>query len=100
MKKRLYTAEHCVPCREIEAKVDELIKAGDDIEVIDIETDEGFKIFQNEVMSKSDDDELLVVPSAYQDGQRCKISFDEDDKLVLDCPESKLQNLGSNQSQA
>lgn len=78
---KIYTAKHCPPCRVIE----EIIKEGkltEEIELIDIETDSGFDQFVKEVLSVGEG----AVPSAYKDGQRCKILIGEDKELTLDCP--------------
>jgi len=80
-KIKVFTSEHCVPCHEV---VD-LIKKGkhfDDIELVDIETEEGFSEFKKSVLNKGDG----AVPSAYKDGIKCSIGVDEDDNLVFTCP--------------
>lgn len=77
----IYTSEHCRPCREVE----ELIKEGrfdGEVELVDIETDEGFERFRKEVLEISDG----AVPSAYKEGQRCKIQITEDRNLIFECP--------------
>lgn len=85
MSIRVYTAKHCTPCRKIE----ELIREGkisEDIELIDIETDEGFLKFKDDVLARGDG----AVPSAYKEGQRCKIGFDEEEHLFFECPSEEL----------
>ena len=79
----VFVSEHCTPCKEI----DRLIKEGrfeDKIELVDIETDEGFEKFSREVLRRGDG----AVPSAYRDGQRCQILV-EDDEVFLNCPNSE-----------
>jgi len=82
MTVRVYTGKHCQPCHPIE----EMIKQGkvsEDVELIDIETDEGFLKFKEEVLDKGDG----AVPSAYKDGQQCKIGCDETGNiLIFECP--------------
>ena len=82
MTVRIYTAKHCTPCHEIA----ELIKKGratEDVELIDIETDEGFARFTQEVLEHGEG----AVPSAYRDGERCAILIDEVTKdLLIECP--------------
>jgi glutaredoxin len=78
---RIYTAKHCIPCKEVEEKIKPLGET-EQFEVIDIETDEGFEKFKKEVLDHSDGS----VPSAYKDGQRCIIGFNDDGELILDCP--------------
>lgn len=90
---RVYTAKHCEPCHKIE----DLIKEGkisEDVELVDIETDEGFLKFKEDVLARGDG----AVPSAYKEGQQCKIGFNEDDSLVFQCPGEELspQNASSN----
>lgn len=84
---RIYTAKHCIPCKEIEQKI-KPPDTGEELEVIDIETDEGFEKFKQEVLDYSDG----VVPSAYKDGKRCKIGFDENGDIILDCPTDESIN--------
>lgn len=78
---RVYTGKHCQPCHPIE----ELIKQGkvaEDVELVDIETDEGFLKFKEEVLDKGDG----AVPSAYKNGQHCKIILsEEEDRVFFEC---------------
>ena len=80
MTVRIYTAKHCTPCHHIEALIREG-KISEDVELIDIETDEGFLKFKEDVL-----DEDGRVPSAYREGQQCRISLDEEENVVFDCP--------------
>lgn len=84
----IYTAEHCVPCKEVERLVKEGKFVGEkEVEVIDVETDEGFKKFKKEVMDPSDVETELSVPSAYKSGKRCLIHIDtETDNVFFECP--------------
>ena len=50
-----------------------------EVELVDIETEEGFKLIFPE---------LEGVPSAYQEGKRCKIRIEED-TLFLECPNNE-----------
>lgn len=86
----IYTAEHCVPCKEVEQLVKEGKFIGEkEVEVIDIETDEGFKKFKEEVMDPSNVETQLAVPSAYKDGKKCLIRI-EGDSVLFECPTSDL----------
>jgi predicted thioredoxin/glutaredoxin len=78
---RIYTSKNCVPCKEVEDKL-KSSELGEDVEVIDIETDDGFEKFKHDVLDHSDG----AVPSAFKDGQRCEIGFDDNGDIVLDCP--------------
>lgn len=80
---RVFTSKHCPPCKEI----DRLIKEGkfvgeSEVELIDIETDEGFAKFKDEVLDFGDG----AVPSAYKEGKKCVISITEEDNLLFNCP--------------
>ena len=57
MAVKLYTAKHCTPCH---AAIDALAKQGntidgEEVRIVDVETDEGFKEFEEEVLSKLPD---------------------------------------------
>lgn len=85
---KVFTSKNCPPCRE----VDRLIKGGKfqgDIQIVDIETDEGFAEFRKEILDHGDG----AVPSAYRDGQKCIISITEDDNLVFNCPDNETQEI-------
>jgi len=78
----------CVPCKEI----NELVEQGkfhspdtDEIDVVDITTDEGFDRFNREILSKQDG----AVPSAYLDGKKCMILI-EDDVVHFECSSNDL----------
>lgn len=94
---RVYTAKHCDPCHKIE----DLIREGrisEDVELVDIETDEGFLKFKEEVLNSDNG----AVPSAYKEGQQCKIGFGEDNSLVFECPGEELppDNTGADEPEA
>lgn len=82
MAKVLYTAHSCQPCETL----DDLIQRGKlppDVEVVDIETDDGFTRFSQEILAHGDS----AIPSAYQDGKQCEILIDEDtENIVIRCP--------------
>jgi len=81
---RVYTSKTCKPCHEIEKLIKEGKFAGETkVELIDIETDEGFEKFRKEVLDFGDG----AVPSAYKDGEKCLIRVDEEsDSLLIECP--------------
>lgn len=81
---RIYTAKHCKPCHEVARLIKEgKFSGAEGVELVDIETDEGFEKFKKEVLDFSDG----AVPSAYQDGERCLVSIDEENENVLiECP--------------
>jgi predicted thioredoxin/glutaredoxin len=78
---KVFTSKNCQPCQE----VSKLLKEGKyqgDIEIIDIETDEGFETFTKEVLAMGPG----AVPSAYRDGKKCLISISEDNSVLFNCP--------------
>lgn len=98
MAKRIiyYTARNgsCEPCEEITKLIEEgkfQSPDGDgEVDLIDITTDEGFKKFSDEILSKQDGG----VPSAYLDGKKCQIVV-EDGVVHFECPESPSNALPS-----
>jgi glutaredoxin len=76
---KVYTAEHCRGCKE----VSNLLSSGQfesniedaSVDLIDIETEEGFK----EVAKEG----LTGVPSAKYNGKSCKIQIDETNEIVI-----------------
>ena len=81
---KIYTSKHCKPCHEIEQLIKEGKFAGEkEVELVDIETDEGFEKFRDEVLQFGD----AAVPSAYKDGKKCLIHIDEENNnILLECP--------------
>lgn len=79
---KVYVSKHCKPCQEVKKMVEEGRFAAEDVELVDIETDEGFDDFSREVLEHGD----AAVPSAYREGQKCKILIDEEQGLVFNCP--------------
>lgn len=80
---RVYMFQECPPCKEVAEKLQSM-ETNEEIEVVDISTDEGFDLFEKEVLSKQDG----AVPSAYKDGKRCLLGFGDDGALVIDCEAS------------
>lgn len=80
-KIKLFVANHCLPCEPLK----EMAKGGalgDDVEIIDIESDEGFK--------KMAELDLDAVPSIYSQGGKCEIKYDKDGNIVdIVCPGSE-----------
>jgi len=83
----IFTSKNCPPCQGLEEKLKE-VNLQDEVELVDIETDDGFLKFKEEVIDHGDG----AVPSAYKDGKQCKIGYDEDDRLVLDCPTDEIED--------
>ncbi|HUS04450.1 MAG TPA: hypothetical protein VMY79_02880 [Dehalococcoidia bacterium] len=80
-KLKIFISEHCLPCQQLK----EIAKNGgfgDDVEVIDIETEEGFP--------KIAEMELVEIPVAYEDGKKCAIKY-SNDNIEIKCPaENKI----------
>lgn len=83
-KVKVYTSKGCTPCQEVKDQLAEMEKQGL-VDLIELDTDEGFEMFAKEVLENGDGE----VPSAYLNGKKCKILYDEDDKISIDCPDSK-----------
>lgn len=78
---RLYTAKHCAPCHDITDLVKQgKVQNGDKVELIDIETDDGFAEFMPLV-----EEEGSAIPIAYKDGKVCKVTI-EDGVVCFSCP--------------
>ena len=82
----VYTSDHCAPCK----KVRKMIEQGDvvsdyPIELVSIDTEEGFERFNSEVEVK----EGFSVPSAYKGAQRCDVLTDSKNpgKIIISCPQ-------------
>lgn len=81
---KLYVSKNCTPCQDVK----DLVKEGrftgaDKVEIVDLETEEGFAEFQEKVLDKGDGG----VPSAFEDGQKCEVLYsEEEDLLVFQCP--------------
>ena len=81
MGKRIvfYTSKDgCQPCEEIYKLVEEgkfYSTETDEVDLVDIGTDEGFQRFHDHILSKQPG----AVPSAYLDGVKCQITVVEDE---------------------
>ena len=76
-------AKHCGPCE----KIKELFKAGrinrKDVELIDLETDEGFRLIEAIGVD--------AVPSVYKGKEKCLLQLDEDKQsLIITCPTENI----------
>lgn len=90
---KVYISKNCKPCQEVK----ELLEQGkyeDEIEIVDIETDEGFDDFSREVLEHGD----AAVPSAYKEGAKCKILIDEEQGLIFNCPSKQDNQQSEDQS--
>ena len=77
----------CKPCEEITKLVEDgkfFSTETDEVDLVDIGTDEGFERFQKEVLSKNPG----AVPSAYLDGVKCQITVVDGDSVQFECVKS------------
>lgn len=85
----VFTSKNCPPCKDVDRLVKEgRFKGVGEIELVDIESDEGFERFKKEVLDFGDG----AVPSAYKEGKKCIISVTEDDNLLINCPIDPLSS--------
>ena len=78
-KIKVFISNHCGPCK----KVRELIEQGkfntEEVELIDLETEEGFPYIERLGLNKT--------PSAYIGTNKCRLSFDKNEPfLIIECP--------------
>jgi hypothetical protein len=79
-KTRVFVAKHCGPCQIVKEMVERGQINDKDIELIDIESDEGFPYIAEFALSG--------VPSAYKDKQKCEIKIDQESNILhIVCPE-------------
>lgn len=81
----VYVSSNCSSCADVKKALKER-RINREIDVIDIDTDEGFETFYNEVLAKQDG----KIPSAYKDGKPCLVGFDEDKVFTIQCPTDPL----------
>jgi len=80
-KTRVFVAKHCGPCHIVKDMVEKGKASEQEIELIDIESDEGFPYIAEFALSG--------VPSAYKDKQKCEIKIDQEaDILYIICPDN------------
>ena len=81
-KIKVFVSEHCQPCQEIRRLASEG-KLSPDVEIVDIESDQGFEDFSKTVLARGDG----AVPSAYRGEKHCQIQIDTDtEELIFTCP--------------
>ena len=90
-KVKLFIGGHCEPCAEVKKLVEEGAFVIDDeegaqVEMIDVETDEGFPNVEKY--------QLSGIPRAFDEqGHQCKIGIDrENNVLVFQCDEQPESN--------
>lgn len=90
MTVRIYTSKNCVPCHEVTKLIKEGKFSGEsEVELVDIETDEGFDLFRKEVLDFGDG----AVPTAYLEGKKCLITVEED-QVFINCSKDAPPSSG------
>jgi len=85
-KIRVFVAKHCRPCHIVKDMVEKGQVSDKDIELIDIESDEGFPYIVEFALSG--------VPSAYREKQKCEIKIDQEANILhIVCPENPTEAL-------
>jgi len=80
---KVFSSEHCTPCEEVAELIRQGKFDGEEVDLVDIESQEGFKEFQDTVLSEGD----AFVPIAYKGATRCDIKI-EDGILHFNCGEA------------
>jgi len=89
-KIKLFIAEHCEPCQAVKNIVQKA--KSEDVEMVDVETDEGFPYIQQLGIEG--------IPSAYKEGEKCELYVDEEAEVIniicrgdrKDLPESSVES--------
>ena len=77
----VYVARDCSPCEQVTRLVQEG-KAAEEVDLVDIESDDGFARFSSEVLSQGEGG----VPCAFSGPKECQILYDDEkDVLYFDC---------------
>ena len=77
----VYVARDCGPCEQVTRLIQEG-KAAEEVDLVDIESDEGFARFSSEVLSQGE----AGVPCAYSGPKQCEILYDDEkDVVFFDC---------------
>jgi glutaredoxin len=78
---KVFVSGHCRPCGRARKLIEEGKFTAEEVELIDIETEEGYAYIEKLGLTK--------VPSAFQGTQQCRLSYDKKTPmLVIECPEN------------
>jgi hypothetical protein len=89
-KTRIFVSKHCGPCQVIKDMVQNGQVDDKDVELIDVETDEGFPYIA--------EFGLTGVPSAYRGKQKCEIKIDQDILQII-CDDTREAPPSSGEGQ-
>jgi len=77
---KVFISGHCRPCQRAKKLIEEGKFDAEEVELIDLETEEGFPYIEKLGLNKT--------PSAYRGTQRCRMSYDRNEPmLIIECPE-------------
>lgn len=83
-KTRVFVANHCGPCHIVKDMVEKGQTSEKDVELIDIESEEGFPYIAEFALSG--------IPSAYKEKQKCEIRIDQEANILhIICPENAIE---------
>jgi hypothetical protein len=80
---KVFVSGECGPCAEIKQLAEEG-RVNQDIDLIDVTSDEGFPYIEKLGLSK--------VPSAYRGVQECKLQIDDENQLLIVNCDQEPQN--------
>ena len=80
----VFVSPNCGPCQDVQELIQEgRVIGAPEVEIVDIETDEGFDRFVEQVLSKGEG----AAPMAFRGEELCEILYDdENDTLQFRCP--------------
>lgn len=79
-KVRVFISGSCGPCKEIKQLIEEGKFNQEEVDVLDLETEDGFPWLERM--------QLTRVPAAYKGKQSCELEIDtETNSLIITCPE-------------
>ena len=82
MTVKIYYSDECQPCRDMKSRLFAMAKE-QGMEIVNIDTDEGFEQFARDSLDKGDG----TIPSVYNDGRKCNLDVDYDTKkITVQCP--------------
>jgi glutaredoxin len=90
-KIKVFVSASCSPCEEVKKLIEEGRFNQADLDLIDLETEEGFKYIEKLGLNR--------VPSAYQGRKSCNLQIDhEQNALIITCPGDEPQENQDNSS--
>lgn len=81
---KIFSSPACPPCIEVEERIRDGKIDGTPVEIVNVETDEGFADMMSTLERCGSD--TIEVPSAFHNGRQCEIRVLEDSVKMLNCP--------------